>query len=387
MRKQLDPQQAFIGIPRMPAGRPQVTIHEDDDPWDTSEVTAQDFTAANLSQLSLSSQASGSSKSSSTIKATPLKPVRTASSSIWDYFSGGSRRQSSGEQSPGPTPIASASNSNHAKKASLSYQSARPPQLKPLPPNDPHNESWVHVPTTSPGATHRTGTRDRADSLAESEPDDTLDHIVPLKDRVPSPLAASSSKPLVGLGLSTEQMAAAVKLNVEEITRDPALPLQHLRVSDSGNFYDAGPSFPPFSLAPAPRSPGSQTPSLAPFASPPLQPFSQSFQSFSQAKTSHPPPEEPTSKNTEPESIAEQECKRTRRKKEKFLDCLCRENVDLGNLRKLSWAGIPDELRPICWQLLLVRQSRLSHAFFLLKAIPWTGLSTSTFSKKDIGSG
>ncbi|CAG8787661.1 7772_t:CDS:2, partial [Acaulospora morrowiae] len=37
----------------------------------------------------------------------------------------------------------------------------------------------------------------------------------------------------------------------------------------------------------------------------------------------------------------------------KFKDALQSPNVDLAALRKLSWSGIPDELRPMAWQLLL----------------------------------
>ncbi|CAG8604828.1 11189_t:CDS:10 [Ambispora leptoticha] len=37
----------------------------------------------------------------------------------------------------------------------------------------------------------------------------------------------------------------------------------------------------------------------------------------------------------------------------KFKDVLQSSNVDLAALRKLSWSGIPDELRPMAWQFLL----------------------------------
>ncbi|KAI5475633.1 GTPase activating protein [Pseudohyphozyma bogoriensis] len=44
---------------------------------------------------------------------------------------------------------------------------------------------------------------------------------------------------------------------------------------------------------------------------------------------------------------------RKRRRKKCFVDCLSADNVDLPELRKLSWAGIPSDLRPMAWQLLL----------------------------------
>ncbi|CAH7687427.1 rab-GTPase-TBC domain-containing protein [Phakopsora pachyrhizi] len=37
----------------------------------------------------------------------------------------------------------------------------------------------------------------------------------------------------------------------------------------------------------------------------------------------------------------------------KFLDCLDSPTVNVSELRRLSWSGIPDRLRPIVWQILL----------------------------------
>jgi len=42
-------------------------------------------------------------------------------------------------------------------------------------------------------------------------------------------------------------------------------------------------------------------------------------------------------------------------RKAKFIECLSSEDVNINELRKLAWAGIPKELRPMAWQLLLVR--------------------------------
>lgn len=76
------------------------------------------------------------------------------------------------------------------------------------------------------------------------------------------------------------------------------------------------------------------------------------------------------------------EAGRAKRRRQKFVDCLGSENVDLGEyhcrdalksalmhfqffrataeLRKLAWAGIPNDLRPIAWQLLLVSHTSSS---------------------------
>ncbi|KAJ3507632.1 hypothetical protein NLJ89_g6192 [Agrocybe chaxingu] len=40
-------------------------------------------------------------------------------------------------------------------------------------------------------------------------------------------------------------------------------------------------------------------------------------------------------------------------RKHKFIECLSAQDVNIGELRKLGWAGIPSDLRPMAWQLLL----------------------------------
>ncbi|KAG6860766.1 hypothetical protein C0995_007798 [Termitomyces sp. Mi166 len=40
-------------------------------------------------------------------------------------------------------------------------------------------------------------------------------------------------------------------------------------------------------------------------------------------------------------------------RRHKFLDCLSSQDVNIAELRKLAWAGIPADLRPMAWQLLL----------------------------------
>ncbi|KII92748.1 hypothetical protein PLICRDRAFT_37547 [Plicaturopsis crispa FD-325 SS-3] len=40
-------------------------------------------------------------------------------------------------------------------------------------------------------------------------------------------------------------------------------------------------------------------------------------------------------------------------RRHKFVDCVSSQDVNIAELRKLAWAGIPNDLRPIAWQLLL----------------------------------
>ena len=68
-------------------------------------------------------------------------------------------------------------------------------------------------------------------------------------------------------------------------------------------------------------------------------------------------------------SLREQSIRRNRR--QKFVDCITSEDVSMGapvftqihstaltriiaQLRKLAWNGVPEDLRPIAWPLLLV---------------------------------
>ncbi|KZP22361.1 RabGAP/TBC [Athelia psychrophila] len=40
-------------------------------------------------------------------------------------------------------------------------------------------------------------------------------------------------------------------------------------------------------------------------------------------------------------------------RRHKFVDCLSGQDVNIAALRKLAWAGVPNDLRPMAWQLLL----------------------------------
>ncbi|KAF9807571.1 hypothetical protein IEO21_08154 [Rhodonia placenta] len=40
-------------------------------------------------------------------------------------------------------------------------------------------------------------------------------------------------------------------------------------------------------------------------------------------------------------------------RRQKFIDCVASEDVSMAQLRKLAWNGVPNELRPIAWPLLL----------------------------------
>ena len=83
----------------------------------------------------------------------------------------------------------------------------------------------------------------------------------------------------------------------------------------------------------------------------------------------------PSKKSSSSHVIRELSIKTNR--KNKFVDCLLAEEVNLGDgcrpvrripgwhdvaeLKKLAWNGIPAELRPVAWQLLLVSKQVFSH--------------------------
>ncbi|KAL7418708.1 GTPase-activating protein [Cryptotrichosporon argae] len=58
------------------------------------------------------------------------------------------------------------------------------------------------------------------------------------------------------------------------------------------------------------------------------------------------------------DALARHRSQRTERRRDKFHKALCGRvdsggGVDLGELRKVAWSGVPNEVRPIVWQLLL----------------------------------
>ncbi|GAC94572.1 hypothetical protein PHSY_002145 [Pseudozyma hubeiensis SY62] len=52
-------------------------------------------------------------------------------------------------------------------------------------------------------------------------------------------------------------------------------------------------------------------------------------------------------------SVSRKRSVRSSRRRQQLLSCLSKQSVDIAVLRTLAWAGVPDELRPMVWQLLL----------------------------------
>ncbi|KZT29023.1 RabGAP/TBC [Neolentinus lepideus HHB14362 ss-1] len=56
--------------------------------------------------------------------------------------------------------------------------------------------------------------------------------------------------------------------------------------------------------------------------------------------------------NQSPERLQRERSIRTNRR-HRFINCLLQEDIDIAALRKLAWQGVPNDLRPIVWPLLL----------------------------------
>ncbi|KAJ6587185.1 rab-GTPase-TBC domain-containing protein [Mycena vulgaris] len=63
------------------------------------------------------------------------------------------------------------------------------------------------------------------------------------------------------------------------------------------------------------------------------------------------PPTSPESAERSEKLMRERSIRTNRR--HKFVECLSSQDVNIAELRKLAWAGIPADLRPMAWQLLL----------------------------------
>ncbi|KAH9951534.1 rab-GTPase-TBC domain-containing protein [Amylocystis lapponica] len=74
---------------------------------------------------------------------------------------------------------------------------------------------------------------------------------------------------------------------------------------------------------------------------------------FKRSASSQSSPEgEPSGSDVIAEKLNRERSIRTNRR-QKFVDCITKEDVDMAQLRKLAWSGVPSELRPVAWPLLL----------------------------------
>ncbi|KAH9935649.1 rab-GTPase-TBC domain-containing protein [Fomitopsis serialis] len=81
--------------------------------------------------------------------------------------------------------------------------------------------------------------------------------------------------------------------------------------------------------------------------------------SLTARSTAYPPTHPPPKKRPSPSRTNSIDPNRERsirsNRRQKFIDCVSAEDVNMATLRKLAWNGVPSDLRPLVWPLLLVR--------------------------------
>ncbi|GAA6002583.1 uncharacterized protein JCM10292_007743 [Rhodotorula paludigena] len=200
---------------------------------------------------------------------------------------------------------------------------------------------------------------EQVDEPEEMAPGEAADAQVPAQGRSDGEEQANSvpeaEEPVRGEGWAQEQCRKAIRTDADDLVKDPAHVLARLQVAWA-------PAPPPAPSAhrtsissltapsPNPNAPegtsgadgdNDDDPSLTGYVQ--LDAPSLSSQDPSVVNYDAPPP------NPEEEG----ERGRVNRRKRKFLAVLGEDNVDLAELRKLAWSGVPNELRTMVWQLLL----------------------------------
>ncbi|KAH7888697.1 rab-GTPase-TBC domain-containing protein [Phlebopus sp. FC_14] len=205
-----------------------------------------------------------------------------------------SKRQPSPVTAPKPVPRTS--NNSSSSTLALSYTHLNAPSPSSYPPKSevtqPAKGGWTMVrkSSTPQGSTDERGREKYGGTHADTD----LDGDMVVGDFEPEIESVGSSKP--------KHEQGSIKSDVEELVNDP--------------FHRLLRSTPPH---PSPRSSNEKGYS-------------------------------PLSGDTEKLS-REMSIRSSRRLK--FVDCLSKDDVNIADLRKLAWAGTPNDLRPIVWPILL----------------------------------
>ncbi|GAA5878586.1 hypothetical protein JCM8547_005020, partial [Rhodosporidiobolus lusitaniae] len=363
----------------------------DDEPWDEgSDDELQEDLTSQLKATKLSVQTSldgrdpsGASSSSSALSPTTATggPASASSSSWFNPFSSSStssRAPPSRQASTSSTLTLSSSSAtaSPAAEAVAAALSGRPHSSHPLPP-----------PLLREAASYLAGAskvQEEADKqVRESERRKSLERGDTVEGGKESPEQGEETREKEGegdaeegkekrerrgSGWQKEQWRKAIREDVEELVKDPAHVLARLKVAWA-------PKPPPAPLSPRRVGRGSISSVVEPSAN------TNADESF----TSPAPPaigsgdveaeeddnpaagyvqlDAPSLSSADPtlfdysappvDPEEEGEKGREKRRKRKFLEVLGEESVDLAELRKLAWNGVPGELRTMVWQLLL----------------------------------
>ncbi|TNY17229.1 rab-GTPase-TBC domain-containing protein [Rhodotorula diobovata] len=376
-------------------GRAQRTVAEadelgaDDEPWDTNSDEEHELDpsslVARIGGVSLSIPASSSSGapqpggaagSAAAAASTPVSPTSasasasattTPTSSSWSF---NPFRGASVPAPAAPVRTASGSSSLAAAEAVAAALSGRGGALsaRPAPPMQPQR-----------GASYLAGAsrvQEEADKVVRAEEqrrslergetkpalvDEPEEMDVPGTDKDGTEedqegearKEEESEREEKGEGWAKEQCRRAIRRDVDELVKDPAHVLERLKVAW------AAPTAPP-----APTAHRASISSVVePSPNPNKGPADDDDDDDDDPTRGYVQLDAPALSSTDPSIVEfdapppnpeeEGERGREKRRRRKFLDVLASDNVDLGELRKLAWSGVPDELRTMVWQLLL----------------------------------
>ncbi|GAA5889357.1 hypothetical protein JCM8208_007853 [Rhodotorula glutinis] len=340
----------------------------DDEPWDTNSDDEPDSTlVARISGVSLHIPSSSSSSAPSPAAAapSPTSPTSatTPSSSSWSFNPFGGARAP-----PAPVRTASGSSSLSAAEAVAAALSGRSrPSPGPLPQPQRAASYLAGASRVQEEADKvvraeekRRSLERRSSEVGTGEVVDEPEEMAPVSEAAVAEgkevtKEAEREREQRGEGWAKEQCRRAIRRDVDDLVKDPAHVLERLKTA-----WFAPPPPPPASSSTAAHR---ASISSVVDASPNPNGADSDDDDDDDATRGYVQLDAPALSSADPSIVEfdapppnpddEGERGREKRRRRKFLDVLESDNVDLGELRKLAWSGVPDELRTMVWQLLL----------------------------------
>ncbi|KPV72361.1 uncharacterized protein RHOBADRAFT_55838 [Rhodotorula graminis WP1] len=339
----------------------------DDEPWDTNSDDEPESTlVARISGVSLHIPSSTGALPTSTSAAapSPTSPTSatTPSSSSWSFNPFGGARVP-----PAPTRTASSSSSLSAAEAVAAALSGRArPSPGPLPQPQRAASYLAGASRVQEEADKvvraeekRRSLERRSSELGAGEVVDEPEKMAPASEAAvaedkEASKQAEREREERGEGWAKEQCRRAIRRDVDDLVKDPAHVLDRLKTT-----WFAPPPAPPVAASSA-----AHRASISSVVDASPNPNGAASDDDDDDPTrGYVQLDAPALSSTDPSIVEfdapppnpddEGERGREKRRRRKFLDVLESDNVDLGELRKLAWSGVPDELRTMVWQLLL----------------------------------
>lgn len=151
-----------------------------------------------------------------------------------------------------------------------------------------------------------------------------------------------------------DSLRRSIRRDMHQILTDPTHILSRLSSSWAASPEETAPKAPVEPLATPSRTPRGSGFTFDPIAAggDGLIMTGHSFVDSVDEKTASQQSFDPTNASTS-SVLNRKRSVRTSRRRRQLLTCLSKQSVDFDQLRTMAWAGIPDELRPLVWQLLL----------------------------------